>query len=535
MSRERQVQRHVFSILMLAFQLAFGSTSHAQPGPLTEIPVSPSANASPPAAAAEQPSTVAKSARALAALGRIPVRRPLPRTAPALTEIFGAPAPDSLDPSPAVENDRLPLRGVGLWLQNSEQVAAPEPLGYAAGVVFRHDLVATNYHVIGDPAKYQYWVWIDGQSHTASVRAADPWTDLAVLKIEGSDGNFTPLDIRPGQPPRTGLPVIAVGPGLSTHAPPRFTSGNVTGTARKAPSPLRAFSARSINPERNNDSIHHYGTMIQTDLQQPLGISGAALLSLNGDWIGLTTSIASVEGEGQPAGLAIPIDELFQRTINSLAEGICPDYGFLGIAPVNSDPQQDSDSVAGSFVGVLVQTVVPGTPAHRAGLKPNDLISEVAGRTVRESTELIREISSHFAGDSIELKVARPSVRGTRRASSVQVTLAKKPPLGVRRAYAANRQAAWRGIVVDYATAVPEFQDWMGRLDADGCVVVLDVDRDSAAWRAGIRPLLFVSHVAGSRVFSPQEFSARVQELSGEVELRITGVPRDAAIIVVPP
>jgi S1-C subfamily serine protease len=530
MNFERQAIRHLLSILTLAIPLASGTPKLcAQPTAAEKLPPSARWPAFQPSAA------LARTAHALAAIGRIPIRRPAPRTAAALSDLLNAAIPDGVDPTHAVENDRLPLRGLEAWLRSSTEFAVPEPLGYAAGVIFRPGFVVTNYHAIGDPTRYQYWVWLGEQSYSATVRAADPWTDLAVLKFDASATNTTPLAIRIAQPQQTGSPVVAVGPGPSADAPLRYVGGNVTGVARRAPATQRLSNTRSIPPDRNNESIHHYGTLIQTEFHQPLAISGAALLSLDGHWIGLTTSIALYEGADQPAGLAIPVDELFQRTVNVLAEGNCPDYGFLGIAPVSYDPQGESGSGAGPAVGVLVQTVVPGTPAHRAGLKPNDLISEVAGTPVRESGELIREVGSHFADDNIELKIARPSDRGSRRTSTVQVTLAKKPPLGVRRAYAANRRAAWRGIVVDYATAVPEFQDGVGRLDADGCVVVLDVERDSPAWRAGIRPLLFVSHVAGSRVASPREFSMRVQELTGAVELRITGMPRDPALIVVPP
>jgi serine protease Do len=75
---------------------------------------------------------------------------------------------------------------------------------------------------------------------------------------------------------------------------------------------------------------------------------------------------------------------------------------------------------------------------------------------------------------------------------------------------------------VDYATASPLFQELARHVDPAGCVAVIDVDRDSPAWKAGLRNGTFVSHVGKQRVSTPQEFRAAVEQESGEAALRIT-------------
>jgi serine protease Do len=61
-------------------------------------------------------------------------------------------------------------------------------------------------------------------------------------------------------------------------------------------------------------------------------------------------------------------------------------------------------------------------------------------------------------------------------------------------------------MTIDYATAIPDFREWVGRIDPEGCVAVVEVERDSPAWKAGLRPLDFISHINGKRIDTPREF-----------------------------
>jgi serine protease Do len=75
---------------------------------------------------------------------------------------------------------------------------------------------------------------------------------------------------------------------------------------------------------------------------------------------------------------------------------------------------------------------------------------------------------------------------------------------------------------VDYATASPRFREVARLVDPVGCVAVVDVDRDSPAWKAGLRNGVFVSHVGKQRVSTPQQFREAVEKEMGEAALRIT-------------
>jgi hypothetical protein len=87
---------------------------------------------------------------------------------------------------------------------------------------------------------------------------------------------------------------------------------------------------------------------------------------------------------------------------------------------------------------------------------------------------------------------------------------------------------------VEDATAAPLFRDRSRGLDPEGCVGVIDVERDSPTWTAGMRPGDFVSHVGNSRVVTPDEFYAAAGEVRGIVELKLTAVERGADVRKVP-
>ena len=108
------------------------------------------------------------------------------------------------------------------------------------------------------------------------------------------------------------------------------------------------------------------------------------------------------------------------------------------------------------------------------------------------------------------------------RTQPVEVQLAKLRVRGEK--IITNRPPDWRGIRVDHATAVEGFQTQvrMGSVDMKGCVAVIEVERDSVAWQAGLRPKMFISHVGSRRVGRPQEFREAVAALDGAVRVRLT-------------
>ena len=94
------------------------------------------------------------------------------------------------------------------------------------------------------------------------------------------------------------------------------------------------------------------------------------------------------------------------------------------------------------------------------------------------------------------------------------------------KAIATVRPDAWRGIRVDYPTAL-DAAAWMTAIeskayDPEGCVLVAEVEQNSPAWNAGVRPGMFISHAGGRRVTTPEEFRAATKNLRDELDLQLT-------------
>lgn len=400
------------------------------------------------------------------------------------------------------------------------------PSEFGTGVVIdAAGLILTNYHVLGNIREADYFVWISRKPYAAKVKAADPWLDLAVLKIETD--KLKPIPFGDARTLKKGQFVIALGNpyAIARDGQPSASWGIVSNLERQAPAPRAATRA-----SEGRETLHHWGTLIQTDARLELGSSGGALVNLKGEMIGLTTSLAALYGYERPGGFAVPVDEDFRRALETLKTGRLPDYGLLGIEPrylTMAERQKGR-------LGARVNDVLPATPAAAAGLRSGDVITHIEDRPIADDVELIRRVSALFADSLINLRVLRggDEVRPGR-PLVVKVKLSKKRVDGVREGYAETPPESWRGLRVEYATAAPLFRESRD-LDPAGSVGVVDVVRDSAAWKAGLRPGDFISHVGPARATTPREFYDAVAPLAGDVPLKLTGVEMAKAARTVP-
>lgn len=401
------------------------------------------------------------------------------------------------------------------------------PHEFGAGVVIDSSgLILTTYHLLGEIGESQYWVWSAGKPYPATVKAADPWLDLAVLKTDAV--GLQPIQFGDASTLRKGQIVIALGNphGIARDGQPSAAWGIVSNLSRQAP------SSSTTRPAEGRETLHHYGTLIQTDARLEHGTSGGALVNLKGEMVGLTTSLAALSNSERPGGFAIPVDADFRRTVETLKTGRMPDYGFLGVAPTHLSAEQRR----AGLTGARILDVVPATPAAKAGLQVGDIITHVDDEPIADEVHLIRRLSGLPADTTVTLKVERGGmVSRPGRTVATKVTLSKKRVDGPRQPYAEVVEPAWRGIHVDYATASPLFREQSRDLDPEGSVAIVDVDRDSVAWKAGFRPGDFVSHVGKSRVATPQQFREAVATQRGPVTMRLTAADNPNAVRTVEP
>jgi len=393
--------------------------------------------------------------------------------------------------------------------------AAPQPADpdfvpneYGTGVVVdARGLILTAYHVLGEQSEY-YVTTHERKVYRARIKGADPRSDLAVLTIDAV--GLAPMAFGDAAELKKGQIVITLGNPYAIARDGQVSAGwgIVANLARKAP------PTPDESDPTGKQTLHHFGTLIQTDARLNLGTSGGPLLSLKGQMVGLTVALAATAGYESAAGYAIPVDQTFRRVVDTLKQGREVEYGFLGIQPVNLSPQE---MLAGQR-GMRVDRVVPGAPAARFGLKGDDIITAVNDQPIYDADGLVLEVGKLPVEAAARLSVVRGG-----RPRTLEVTLAKYPVRGKK--IITEPAPAWRGMRVDYATALLEadLRARTGWSFADEGVLVAEVQDDTPAFAAGIRRGMLISHVGRTAVRTPREFHAAVGTKNGPVQLRIVG------------
>jgi S1-C subfamily serine protease len=404
--------------------------------------------------------------------------------------------------------------------------ADPEfvPSEFATGVVIdREGLVLTNFHVLGDPSENEYWITTHARRvyrMKLEVKGGDERSDLAVLKVDESsgipDGEFEPITFGDASKLKKGHIVVALGNpyAIARDGQASASWGLIANLSRKAHTPATDDDAyqvpRSREDDAGYDTLHEHGTLIQTDARLNLGTSGGALLNLRGEMIGLTTSRAALAGFEQAAGYAIPVDATFLRVLDALKEGREVEYGLLGIRLETYKPEPK---------GARVLHVLATSPAaQQDGLYADDVITQIDGRAIHDADELRLSVTRLAPGTATTLTILRKGQTLQKR-----VVLSK---YHVRlKQIVTQRPAVWRGLRVDYPTAVLPARELLERPRggfAGTCVAVSEkVESGSPADQAGIKLGTLISHVAGTPIETPDDFRRAVAGHTGDVSLTV--------------
>lgn len=424
-------------------------------------------------------------------------------------------------------------------LQDSPESADFVPSEFASGVVVSEDgMIVTCAHAIDDPRRYDYYVWLDKRVYRAramaqlpaKVMASDPYTDLAVLKIEARD--LVPIQIGDASLMRKGSFVVSLGnPYAIARDGQASASWGIIANLHRVGPPRESSEGSSLPQE----SQHRFGTLLQTDARLHLGTSGGPLVNLQGQMVGLTTSLAALSGFEQAAGYAIATDEMFKRVVEALKTGQLPEFGFLGIQPEELRPHERDSG----FSGARISLVIPGLPGDQAGLRNDDCIAEINSKPIRDRNGLFRELSQLAAGAEVDLLVQRPR-RGDVPFTPIHLkaTLSKKFVAMSRPAYALHAPKHWRGMLVEYTTAVPNELARGGataQRRSRTKLVVLSVEPDSPAWKAGVRAGHNLLSLNGTRMNTPEEFYSLAAKIEGPALLQIyRGLDRLDSVSVAP-
>jgi serine protease Do len=274
----------------------------------------------------------------------------------------------------------------------------------------------------------------------------------------------------------------------------------------------KAFPTPNEEHTTGKSTLHHCGTLIQTDAKLNLGTSGGPLLNLRGEMVGLTTALAAIAGYEQSAGYAFPVDDTFRRVVDTLKRGREVEYGFLGVSPRSLELPSRLEGVRGA----QIERVLPGTPAERYGLQPGDVITRVNGSPIHDADGLVLDVGRLPVEAAVRLEVVRDGRR-----LELEVGLTKYRVRGKK--IVSTPAANWRGMRVDYVTSAMDMSGWggLGGRSFDDGVVVTDVEEQSPAREAGLEPGMLISRVDQVTVRNPRQFHQAVAGKTGSVRLEL--------------
>jgi len=254
-------------------------------------------------------------------------------------------------------------------------------------VVDRAGYVLTNNHVVDKASRIQVKFMNDPTEYEAKLVGVDGPTDLAVIKVEGKH-DFVPLKIGNSEAVQVGDWALAIGSPLGFEA--TVTAGIISA------------KERSIDPTMQ---FQHF---LQTDAAINPGNSGGPLLDMRGEVIGINTAIASRSGGYQGIGFALPINTA-ANVYNQIIKNGKVTRGSIGIQFTQTDTPQARNLLKsdGANNGVFVQTVVPGGPSDKAGMRAGDIILSVNGKTVVTGDDLIDTVTATPIGNAVNLTVLR--------------------------------------------------------------------------------------------------------------------------------
>lgn len=372
--------------------------------------------------------------------------------------------------------------------------------GGSGFIISADGYILTNNHVIEDATKVEVVYGNDengngGRRVEATIVGRDPATDLALLKI--NVGQELPW-IRLGDSDRARKGDWAIAIGHPFAFENTLTVGVISAKGR----------ALGLSSETSS-----FENFIQTDAAINFGNSGGPLLNIAGEVIGINTAI---RGGAQGIGFATPVNTA-KTLLPQLKQGKVV-RGYLGmtIADVTEEHREAFNLPAAR--GALVQSVTPGKPADRAGIRHGDVVVEIDGRPINNNRELIDYISYLPVGTSVKITVIRNGERRT-----LTATTAERPADGApeeeEEAAAAEPVRDRLGMTVQNLTAelrrlhnVPE--------NLTG-VIVTDVKNVSPAGEANISEGDVISEVQGQRVTNVEEFTQALSRVRSGTRMRL--------------
>ncbi len=335
---------------------------------------------------------------------------------------------DGFDPAAVYEQRSPGVVTIHAFFTEGPQPAEAQGSGF---VVSREGYVLTNSHVVttageseagtaAEPASEIFVEFRDGNRAAASIVGWDVFSDVGVIKVDPAEHALSPVPLGDSSRVVVGEPVAAIG---SPFGQESSLAVGVVSAIERAVSSLT--------------SVYSVVDAIQTDAPINRGNSGGPLLNARGEVIGINAQIRSDSGNAEGVGFAIPINQA-RRSMEQLIETGTVRYAWVGISTQTLTPSMAEELDLSVGAGAAIQSVVPGSPAEKAGLRGGDeptsvegidflrggdVVVAINGTPVRTSEDLVRVVAGVlYPGERAEFTVVRGGERLT-----VPVVLAERP------------------------------------------------------------------------------------------------------------
>ena len=334
----------------------------------------------------------------------------------------------------------------------------------------------------------------DRKEYSARIVGRDPASDLALLKVEGS--NLPYVNFGDSTRVRVGDWVLAVGN-------PYGLGGTVTAGIISA-------------LHRGITGAGAYDRYIQTDASINMGNSGGPMFDMMGNVIGINSALISPTGASVGIGLAIPA-EAARPVIESLRRGQAPQRGYLGVSLQPLDENIAASLGLPKDQGEIVRSTVPGQAAARSGIQQGDVILRVNGQQVNPDQTVSYLIANTTVGSRVPLDIIRDGRRQT-----IQAVVGQRPSEDVLAKQAGGEDedstpmspetpvAPGTALGLSLQTLTPQIGRAIGLPDNSRGVIVTAVDPSSDAAEKGVRRGDLIISVNRQAVASPQALLAAV-------------------------
>ena len=461
----------------------------------------------------------------------------------------------------------------------SRDIAGPISSGLGSGFIYDKDgHIITNYHVVAIASLSGLYsnytsssnnntdiivTFHDGSAYNARVVGSDPFSDIAVLRVENiSESKLAPLLFGNSSQVKIGEQVIAIGNpfGLSGT----LTAGVVSGLGRTIPSlateegpslprdnqgeqeqprlplipppfddlfpdiPDLPFELPPLIPDQpqqqESSGAFSIPDIIQTDAAINPGNSGGPLLNMKGQVIGMNTAIFSTTGVYAGVGFAIPSNTITKVVPSLIATGSYQ-HPWLGLIGIDITPDIANALGLGleDAKGFLVIGVNEGSPADKAGIRGGDKVANINGREIRLGGDIVLKIDNQdvrkiediltylerykHIEDTIQLTILRDG-----RPQTINLTLTARPESSQLQQPQPQAEVQRPSLGISGINVTPAIAKAMNLTQAAGFLVV-DIIAEGPADKAGIRGGYVVANINGTEI-----------ELGGDVILRIDNI-----------